>query len=88
MIVKDYIITSPQGIHARPATTLIRLTKTFKSVSSLKKGDKTVRLNSMLNILSLTIKGGETISVIIDGEDEVSAAEAIDLFFTTQLKDL
>jgi len=88
MIVKDYIITSPQGIHARPATTLIRLTKTFKSVSSLKKGDKTVRLNSMLNILSLTIKGGETISVIIEGEDEVSAAEAIDLFFITQLKDL
>lgn len=88
MIVKDYIITSPQGIHARPATTLIRLTKTFKSVISLKKGDKTVRLNSMLNILSLTIKGGETISVIIEGEDEVSAAEAIDLFFITQLKDL
>jgi len=88
MIVKDYIITSPQGIHARPATTLIRLTKNFISAISLKKGDKTVRLNSMLNILSLTIKGGETISVIIDGEDEVSAAEAIDLFFTTQLKDL
>jgi phosphocarrier protein HPr len=88
MIVKDYIITSAQGIHARPATTLIRLTKNFKSTVSLKKGDKTVRLNSMLNILSLTIKGGETISVIIEGDDEGSAAEAIDLFFTTQLKEL
>jgi phosphocarrier protein HPr len=88
MIIKDYIITSPQGIHARPATTLIRLAKNFKSVISLKKGDKTVKLNSMLNILSLTIKGGETISLIVEGDDELSATEAIDQFFTAQLKEL
>jgi phosphocarrier protein len=88
MISKDYIITSPQGIHARPATTLIRLTKNFKSTVSLKKNDKLVRLNSMLNILSMVIKGGETISIIIEGDDEIIAAEAIDLFFTQQLKEL
>jgi phosphocarrier protein HPr len=88
MISKDYMIMAPQGIHARPATTLIKLTKNFKSAVSLKRGDKVVRLNSMLNILSMTIKGGETVSVIIEGEDEVSAAIAIDLFFTDQLKHL
>ena len=88
MITKDYIIMSPHGIHARPATTLIRLAKNFKSVISLKKGDKTVKLNSMLNILSLTIKGGETISLIVEGDDELSATEAIDQFFTAQLKEL
>jgi phosphocarrier protein HPr len=88
MITNDYIILAPQGIHARPATVLIRLVKNFKSVVSLKKGDKTVRLNSMLNILSLTIKGSETVTVIVDGGDETEAAQAISLFFTEQLKDL
>ncbi|MDB5135488.1 MAG: HPr family phosphocarrier protein [Mucilaginibacter sp.] len=88
MISTDYVIMAPQGIHARPATTLIRLTKNFKSAVSLKRGDKVVRLNSMLNILSMTIKGGETISVIVEGEDEVNAAEAIGLFFLEQLKEL
>ena len=88
MITNDYIILAPQGIHARPATMLIRLVKNFHSAVSLKSGDKTVRLNSMLNILSLSIKGGETITVIADGEDEVEAARAIGLFFTEQLKDL
>jgi phosphocarrier protein HPr len=88
MICNDYIITSPQGIHARPATKLIRLTKNFKSTISLKKDDKLVRLNSMLNILSMVIKGGETISIIIEGDDEIIAAEAIDLFFTQQLREL
>ena len=79
---------APQGIHARPATTLIRLVKNFKSAVSLTRGDKTVRLNSMLNILSLTIKGGETVTVIVEGEDEAEAGQAIGLFFTEQLKDL
>lgn len=88
MITKDYIITSPQGIHARPATTLIKLSKNFKSVISLKKGDKIVKLNSMLNILSLAIKGGETVSIIVEGEDEANAAGAIDQFFIAQLKEL
>jgi phosphocarrier protein HPr len=88
MITKEYIITAPQGIHARPATTLIRLIKNFKSSISLKKADKTIKLNSMLNLLSLGIKGGDQVSVIIDGEDEISAVIALDEFFKDQLKDL
>ncbi|MDB5008141.1 MAG: HPr family phosphocarrier protein [Mucilaginibacter sp.] len=88
MIAKEYTITAPQGLHARPATTLIRLTKSFKSSISLKKADKVVRLNSMLNILSMGIKGGENISILIEGDDEISAADAIDQFFKEQLKDL
>ncbi|HEY9001499.1 MAG TPA: HPr family phosphocarrier protein [Mucilaginibacter sp.] len=88
MISKDYIITSAEGIHARPATALVKLTKNYKSVISIKKGDKTVKLNSLLNILSLAAKGGETISIIAEGEDETAAMEAIDQFFNEHLKDL
>jgi phosphocarrier protein HPr len=88
MIEKDYIIMSPEGIHARPATALVRLTKRFKSSVSMKRQDRRILLNSMLNILSLGAKGGDTITIVIEGEDEAGAAEAIDLFFMQQLKDL
>ena len=88
MISRDYIITSAEGIHARPATALVKLAKNHKSVISIKKGEKTVKLNSLLNILSLAAKGGETISIIADGEDEATAMEAIDQFFNEHLKDL
>ena len=88
MISNDYIITSAEGIHARPATALVKLTKNFKSAISIKKGDKTVKLNSLLNILGLNAKGGETISIIADGEDEKDAMVAIDQFFNEHLKDL
>jgi phosphocarrier protein HPr len=88
MITKDYIITSAEGIHARPATALVKLTRNFKSTISIKKGERVVKLNSLLNILSLGAKGGETISIITEGEDENDAMAAIDQFFTEHLKDL
>ena len=88
MITKDYTILSPEGIHARPATALIRLTKKFTSVVSLQKGDTVIRLNSMLNILALGAKNGEMISVIVEGEDEADAATAIDEFFMEHLRNL
>jgi len=88
MITKDYLIAAAEGLHARPATNLIRLAKKYKSTASLSKGDKTVKLNSMLNILSLALKGGDAITIIVEGEDEAEAAAAIDIFFTEELKNL
>jgi phosphocarrier protein HPr len=88
MISKNYIITAAEGIHARPATTLIRLAKKYKSVVSIKKGENSIRLNSMLNILTIGAKGGDTLTVIIEGEDEEEAARAIDIFFTEELQKL
>ena len=88
MITKQYTILAAEGLHARPATTLIKLAKQFKAATSLQKGDKIVKLNSMLNILSLALKGGDVITVIIDGEDEANAAEAMDVFFNEQLKNM
>ncbi|HMH22191.1 MAG TPA: HPr family phosphocarrier protein [Puia sp.] len=86
MIEKNYLITATEGLHARPATNLIRLVKKYKSATSLRRGDKTVRLNSMLNILSMALKGGDGITILVEGEDEAAAAAAIDLFFTEELK--
>lgn len=88
MITNNYIILAPQGMHARPATALIKLAKGFKSTISIKKSDKAVKLNSMLGLLSLNIKGGETVTVTIDGEDQADAETAINQFFNEQLKDL
>lgn len=87
MITKEYIITAAQGMHARPATNLVKLGKNFKSEISLQKGLRTVKINSLINILSLTLKGGEKVTVMIGGEDEDAAAEAVEQFFMTELKE-
>jgi phosphocarrier protein HPr len=81
MIRKDYIILAPEGIHARPAAALVKLARGFKAAVYLIKGGKTVQLNSLLNLLQMGAKGGDTITVSIEGEDEAVAAEALDRFF-------
>jgi phosphocarrier protein len=86
MISKDYTITATEGIHARPATKLVRLAKEYQSSISLKKGDRVVKLNSMLNILTLGAKGGDTITIMVEGDDERLAYAAIDQFLTEELK--
>jgi phosphocarrier protein HPr len=86
MISKDYVIIDPHGMHARPATVLLKLARQYKSDFSLKKDGKQIQMKSMLNILSLAAKYGDTVSVIVEGEDETEAAAALDHFFTEEMK--
>ena len=87
MIKKAYTILAPEGMHARPATAMVKLARQYKSVILLKNGEKTSRLNSLLGILSMGIKGGATIELEIEGVDEGDAAAAFDVFFANHLKD-
>ncbi len=86
MIVKDYTIIDPHGMHARPAAALLKLARQFRSEAGLKKDGRTVQLKSMLNILALAIKYEDTVTVIIEGEDEQLAAEAMETFFKEEMK--
>jgi phosphotransferase system HPr (HPr) family protein len=87
MITKDYTILAPEGMHARPATALVKLGRQFQATILLKKGIKEVKMNSLLNILSMGVKGGEVVNMSFDGVDEAAAAEALDIFFKEGLKD-
>jgi phosphocarrier protein len=86
MIAKDYTILDPHGMHARPAAVLLKLARLYKSTIILKKDEMQVQTKSILNILALSAKCGDTISVIIEGADEPEAAKAIDTFFNDILK--
>jgi phosphocarrier protein HPr len=87
MITKEYLILAPEGMHARPATAMVKLAKQFQVMILLKKGEKTAKLNSLLNILSLGIKGGEVVLLEFEGIEEAAAAVAFDNFFVNNLKD-
>ena len=86
MILREYIIIDQHGMHARPATALLKLGRQFRSDISLKKDEKMIHMKSMLNILSLALKNGDTVSVIVEGDDESDAAKALDTFFTEDMK--
>ncbi|MBK5240814.1 HPr family phosphocarrier protein [Clostridium sp.] len=80
MIEKNITIVNNTGIHARPASQLVKLINTFKSDVKIVSGNKTANAKSIINIMSMGLIQGSEITVRIDGEDEKAAMEGISNF--------
>lgn len=81
-----YIIQDEIGIHARPAGMLVKKAKEFNSKAILYKGDEAnADLTKLLAVMSLGVKGGDEVTVTLEGEDEAEAAKALEQFFKDNL---
>ena len=80
-----YVITDAQGIHARPASKLVKELKGVTSVVKLTKEGKTVEAKKLMAVMSLGIKCGQEVTVTVEGEDEDAVAEKLENFFKTNL---
>jgi phosphotransferase system HPr (HPr) family protein len=69
-ISKDLTVQASVGLHARPAAEFVKLAQGFNGSVSLQKEDKVVDGKSMIGILKLAIKQGETFTLTLDGENE------------------
>ena len=74
-----------QGIHARPASELVKELKGVTSVVKLTKEGKTVEAKKLMAVMSLGIKCGQEVTVTVEGEDEDAVAEKLENFFKTNL---
>lgn len=77
MLSKVLKITNPSGLHLRPAGVLSQTAMKFKCDVMLELGDKKIVAKSVLNVMAAGIKLGDEITLICDGEDEVSAMETL-----------
>ena len=80
-----YTITNPIGIHARPAGLLAKEAKKYVSVCTITKGDKTQKLTQLMMLMAMGIKQGDTVTVQVEGEDEVTAAAELEQYFKANL---
>ncbi|GKX29863.1 phosphocarrier protein HPr [Vallitalea longa] len=77
-MVKSLIeITNETGLHARPASEFVKVAKNYKSDVFLQKEDKKINAKSILGILALCLNKGSKAEIIVDGEDEGMAMEAL-----------
>jgi len=72
-----YTITDPSGIHARPASVLVKLANGFKSKITVLKGEKSADLKRIFSLMALCAKQGDELTVQIEGEDETQAQTEI-----------
>lgn len=77
MVCEKVIIKNKSGLHARPASVLVRIANGFKSDIYIKKDSATVSAKSIMGVLVLGVSKDNEIIVQADGSDEVEALEAI-----------
>lgn len=77
----DVTIVFKEGLHARPASELVKLCQGIKSKIILGKGEAKVDPKSILGIMSLGAAFGDQINITVDGEDEETAIQKLEKYF-------
>ena len=82
----EHTIHNPTGIHGRPAWKIFKLARRFADTTiTITKGDKSARANALLRLMLLGAGLGDTVTVTIDGIDEMAASIAMQNFFWNNL---
>lgn len=80
-----YIITDPQGIHARPAGELIKAIKDFQSAITIAKDGRSADAKRIFGVMGLAVKQGQEITMTAEGVDEDAAIETIEAFLKNNM---
>ena len=82
----EHTIHNPTGIHGRPAWQIFKLARKFADTTiTITKGDKSARANALLRRMLLGAGLGDTVTVTIEGIDEMAAIIAMQNFFWNNL---
>ncbi len=71
------MITNKHGLHARPAAQFVKIAGRFKSEIKVVKDGLEINGKSIMGIMMLAAEPGSEITLLITGEDESAAFEAL-----------
>jgi phosphocarrier protein len=77
VVTKDVVVKNATGLHARPATLLVKKASSFKSDVSIEFNGRKANVKSLIGVLSLGVTKNSTVNVIASGDDENLAVEEI-----------
>ncbi|MFY9358835.1 MAG: HPr family phosphocarrier protein [Bacillota bacterium] len=77
MVEQTVVVQSEVGLHARPAALFVQTAAKFKSQITLEANGKTANGKSILQVLSLGAKQGDSLLIRAEGEDEAEALESL-----------
>jgi len=81
MIKEKVTVTNSEGIHARPASSLVRLASKFSSDFYIYSHGYQINGKSILGVLTLAAECGAELELEFRGNDEKEAMKAVlDLF--------
>lgn len=77
MLTKEVVVKNSTGLHARPATLLVKKASSFKSDIFIEYNGKSANIKSLIGVLSLGVKKDSSIKIMTSGDDEKYAIEEI-----------
>ena len=78
MLYKELIITSPDGLKSRPAALFVQVASKFSSQILIESENRKVNAKSIMGVLSLGLKQGESFYLLVNGKDEQEAVAALE----------
>jgi len=77
MVSTTLTVKNKSGLHARPASKLVKLCVAFESELCIHFGEATIDPKSIVDLLSNGVKQGTTIELTAEGPDEQKAIDEI-----------
>ena len=77
MLKKDFLIVNKLGLHARASALFVKTASRFAAEVRLSKEGVEVNGKSIMGIMMLAASKGTTVTLSVDGTDEVEALQAI-----------
>ncbi len=76
---KNFVVTSEQGIHARPATELVMVANQFESEVMIESNDRSADMKSIMGLMSLGLYRGQKFSIVATGDDSADAVDKLEV---------
>ncbi len=77
MFAANLMIKNPSGLHARPASGLVRLCKEFSSEITIYYKEKSINAKSIVSVLAGGIGQNAEIKLTAEGSDESEAGPVV-----------
>jgi len=81
MIEREVTVRNRAGLHTRPASMLVRTASQFESEVFLCRDNYEINGKSVIGVMTLAAEQGATLTLLVEGEDEKDAADAISTLF-------
>lgn len=78
MVERNIIIRLQHGLQARLATKFVEKASSFNSEIAIIKNGRSVTGKSIMGVMTLAIREGEVITLMINGSDEQEAAATLE----------
>ncbi len=82
-VTSTVTISNSTGLHARPATLIVELTKSLSAEVTILKGEKKAKASSIMSVLALGAVVGDVVTISAEGSDAARAIESITTILTT-----